>query len=321
MENYDLKKGLLYGIICAFLISFQPIISNLRPDIIDAYSFSTFTAVFIALFFFPLFIIERYKLKSLMKKEVSNRAISIMNGWKKKRNVKLFILIGITFSIVPLLLIIGFDLAGAINSSIALKAEVLFALLFGYIFLKEKKISKIQFLFCITLFLGLLIAITQGFADLPEFNIGVFIILFTVVIFTLVHTFTKSGFDRNEITPIQVIFIRNLLSGGILLSIYFIFLPLEVLITLLNPEYLIYPLALGVDWGLSLFFWYKTLLYIEIGKAGVINSITPIITAFFSFILLGEIFTIAHLVGVMIVIISIYMIVREKKDKKEIMSE
>ena len=317
MENYNLKKGLIFGIISVFLIGLQPIISNLRPTIIDTYSFSTITVVFMAIIFFPIFIIERYKLKSLMKNESNVRTEALLTGWKKKRNVRLFIVIGIAFAIVPILLILGFDLAGPVNSAISLKSEVIFALLFGYIFLKEKRISKIQFVFCIILFLGLTIAITQGFSDLPEFNIGVFIILLAVILFTVMHTFTKAGFDRNEITPIQVVFIRNLLSGGILLSIYFIFFPLETLNTLLKPEYLIYPFVMGCDWGFSLFFWYKTLSYIDIGKAGVINSLTPITTAFFSFLLLGITFTLYHLIGIVIVIISIYMIVREKKESKK----
>ena len=70
---------------------------------------------------------------------------------------------------------------------------------------------------------------------------------------------------------------------------------------------------MGLDYGFSLYFWYKTLSYIEIGKAGIINSITPIISAFFAFAILGEIFTIYHLIGMVIVIISIIVIVREKE--------
>jgi len=253
-----------------------------------------------------------------MKKESNTKIEVLLNGWKKARNVKLFILIGITFSIVPILLILGFDLAGAVNSSISLKSEVIFALLFGFIFLNEKRISKTQFVFCIILFLGLIIAITQGFSNLPEFNIGVLIILLAVILFTIMHTFTKSGFNRNEITPIQVVFIRNLLSGGILISIYFIFFQVETLITLLKYQYLIYPFLMGCDWGFSLFFWYLTLSYIDIGKAGVINSLTPIVTSFFSFLFLGETFTIYHLTGIIIVIVSIYMIVRRRKGTEDI---
>ena len=84
MENYNLKKGLIFGIISVFLIGFQPIISNLRPTIIDTYPFSTITVVFMAIIFFPIFIVERYKLKSLMKNESNARTEALLNGWKKE---------------------------------------------------------------------------------------------------------------------------------------------------------------------------------------------------------------------------------------------
>jgi len=318
MENYDLKKGLIYGIICAVLIGLQPVISISRPSIIDAFTFSTITVIFMAIIFFPLFLIERYRLKSLSKKDSNDRLTSLLNGWKQTRNIRLFIGIGIVFSIVPVLLIIGYDLAGAVNSALALKSEVIIALLSGYIFLNEKRISKIQILFCIILFLGLIIAITQGFFNLLELNLGVLIILLAVVIFTITHAFTKSGLDKNEISSIQVVFIRNVLSGIILLSIYFIFFPLERLIIVFSPQYLIYPFVMAIDWGFSLLFWYKALSYIQIGKAGVILSLTPITSALFSWIILGDEITYFHLIGITIVIVSIYMIVREKNDEKEV---
>ena len=318
MENYDLKKGLICGTIGVLGISLQPIIANSRPSVIDPYIFAAVTALIMATIFFPLFVLERHKLKSSIGVDVnSNEKIySLLNGWKKKNNLKFLVIIGITFSIVPVLLFLSFDLAGAINSSLTLKSEVFFALLFGYIFLKEKSISKVQLLFCATLFLGVYIAITQGSFDLLEFNIGVLILLIDVALFTLVHTFTKSRFDRNELSPIQVVFIRSLLSGIILFSTYFIFFPLDRINIVFNPNYFIYFILMGLDYSVSLFLWYKTLSYIQIGKAGVINSVTPIITALFAWIILGDIFTIFHLIGMVIIIISIYMIIREKKLKK-----
>lgn len=318
MENYNLKKGLICGTIGVLGISLQPIIANSRPSVIDPYIFAAVTALIMATIFFPLFVLERHKLKSSIDVDVnSNEKIySLLNGWKKKNNLKFLVLIGITFSIVPVLLFLSFDLAGAINSSLTLKSEVFFALLFGYIFLKEKRISKVQLLFCATLFFGVFIAITQGSLNLLEFNIGVLILLIDVALFTLMHTFTKSRFDRNELSPIQVVFIRSLLSGLILFSTYFIFFPLDRINVVFNPNYFIYYLLMGLDYSVSLFLWYKTLSYIQIGKAGVINSVTPIITALFAWIILGDVFTIFHLVGMIIIIISIYMIVREKKLKK-----
>ena len=318
MENYDLRKGLINGIITVVLIGLQPVISLSRPSIIDAFTFSTITVIFMAIIFFPIFLIERLKLKSLAKTGLNDRINSLLSGWKQLRNIKLLIGIGIVFSIVPVLLVVGYDLAGAVNSSLALKSEVIFALLAGYIFLNEKRISKIQILFCIILFLGLFIAITQGFFDLLEFNFGVLIILLAVIIFTVTHAFTKSGFDRNEISPIQVVFLRNLLSGTLMLLTYFIFFPLEGLITVFSSGYLIYPFLMALDWSFSLLFWYRTLSYISIGKAGVIMSLTPITSAVFSWIILGELITYYHLIGIIIVTISIYVIVREKKDEEKI---
>ncbi|TKJ23500.1 MAG: hypothetical protein CEE42_12075 [Promethearchaeota archaeon Loki_b31] len=318
MENHNLKKGLICGTIGVLGISLQPIIANSRPSVIDPYIFAAVTALIMATIFFPLFVLERHKLKSSIDVNSDEKIYSLLNGWKKKNNLKFLVLIGITFSIVPVLLFLSFDLAGAINSSLTLKSEVFFALLFGYIFLKEKRISKVQLLFCATLFFGVFIAITQGSFNLLEFNIGVLILLIDVALFTLVHTFTKSRFDRNELSPIQVVFIRSLLSGIILFSTYFIFFPLDRINIVFNPDYFIYYLLMGLDYSVSLFFWYKTLSYIQIGKAGVINSVTPIITALFAWIILGDVFTIFHLIGMVIIIISIYMIVREKKLKKNL---
>jgi len=321
MENYDLRKGLINGIITVLLIGLQPVISISRPSIIEPFPFSTITVIFMAIIFFPIFLIERFRLKSLSKRDSNDRVTSLLSGWKQIRNIRLFVGIGIIFSIVPVLLIVGYDLAGAVDSSLALKSEVIIALLSGYLFLNEKRISKIQIFFCIFLILGLLIAITRGFGELFEINLGILIIVLAVIIFTIAHTFTKSGFDRNEISPIQVVFIRNVLSGIIMLLTYFIFFPIEGLIIVFSPEYLIYPFLMALDWGFSLLFWYRTLSYISIGKAGVIMSLTPISSAFFSWIILGTEITYFHLIGISIMIVSIYIIVRETTDKEETLSK
>ena len=203
-------------------------------------------------------------------------------------------------------------MANAIPSALALKSEIIFALLFGFLILKEK-ITKTQIFFSVVLFLGLIIAISKGNLNLLEFNIGVVILIISVAIFTFIHTLTKIGLNRNELFSTQIVFFRNLLSGTILLLIYIIVFPLENLWIVINPLNFLYFILMGLDYGFSLFFWYKTLSYIDIGKAAIINSITPIITAFFAFIILGEVFTIYHLIGLSIIIFSIVMIVREKE--------
>ena len=315
MEN-NIKKGLIFGIIGVFLIGLQPVIANSRPSIIDPYIFAAFTALIEATIFLPLYIFERKKLNSIRetKPKIVGKIDSLLNGWKERANIKLLLIIGLTFTIVPILLYIGYELAGAINSAIILKSEIIFALLFGFIFLREK-FTKTQLVFCFLLFFGLIITITQGFSNLLELNIGILILLLSVVLFTFIHTLTKVKLDKNELFPTQIIFIRNLLSGIIILSIYLIFFPLEDLHIILKPKNFIFILLMGLDYGFSLFFWYKTLTYIQIGTATIINSLTPFTTALFSFIILGYAFTIFHLIGTFIMIFSIVMIVREKEIK------
>jgi len=313
VENYNLKKGVIFASITIFTIGLQPVISNARPNIIDPYLFGAITALIEAVIFLPIFIFERHKLKKELQNssELCEKKFSLLNGWKKNVNIKVLIIIGLSFSAVPILLYIGYELAGAIISSLTMKAEIIFALIFGFLFLKEK-INKMQIAFCFLLFFGLLIAITGGSFNILEFNLGVIILLLSVILFTFVHTLTKISFERNELFPSQVVFIRNFISGVLLTIIYFLVFPLENIFIIINPNNLIFFIIMGLDYGISLFFWYKALTYIQIGKASVIISLTPIVSSFFSFLFLGELFTIYHLIGTIIIIFSIYVIMKER---------
>lgn len=315
MEGYNLKRGIIFGSIAVFTIGLQPVISNARPSIIDPYLFGAITALIEAILFLPIFLVERCKLKKdiNISSELKIKNSSLLHGWKKKTNIIVLIVIGLSFSIVPILLYIGYDLAGTINSSLSMKSEIIFALIFGFFILNEK-ITKIQIVFCFLLFFGLIIAITQGGFNLIELNLGVLLLLFSVGLFTLVHTLTKTSFEKNELFASQVVFIRNLFSGILLTFLYFIIFPLENLAIVFNPNYFPFFILMGLDYGISLFLWYKTLTYIQIGKASIINSLTPIVSSFFSFVFLGEIFTVFHLIGTIIIIFSIIMIVKERKD-------
>ncbi|MFX0012412.1 MAG: EamA family transporter, partial [Candidatus Hermodarchaeota archaeon] len=214
MENYNLKKGIIYASICIFTIGLQPVITIARPSVIDPYLFGAITALFEAILLLPIFLLENNKLKRNLKGDplLDKKTLSLIHGWKKKSNIRIIVIIGLTFSVVPIMLYIGYELAGGILSSLTMKSEIIFALIFGYLFLREK-INKIQILFCFVLFFGLVIAITGGSFNLLEFNLGVFILLVSTALFTFVHTLTKISFERNELYPSQVVFIRNVLSG------------------------------------------------------------------------------------------------------------
>ncbi len=311
MKSYF--KGILYGIGSVILIGIQPIIANSRPSEIDAFFFAMMTVIYEAIIFFPLFLIERNRLKRSKRTESNKHEENqtLLNGWKKHK--KLLIYLGINFAIAQILFYVSFQLAGAINASLAQKTTIIFGLFFGFL-INHEKISVTQIVFSIILLFGLVLAVTQGSFNLLEFNIGVLVMIATTCLWMIAHSFTKPILGNNELSSIQVVFIRNLLNGIVLISTYFIFFPIENITLLNSPINHTFFILMGITYSFDLFCWYKALAYIDVSTASIIIAPSPIITAIFAMIILGETFTIFHLIGTIIIILSIIIIVRIKKE-------
>ncbi|MHA1886311.1 MAG: DMT family transporter [Promethearchaeota archaeon] len=312
------KKGLFFGTIGVIFAGLQPIVANSRPSGLDAYLSAAMTCLVEVLIFFPLVIIEY---KNIRKDGKENNSKShVLANWKK--NSWLLIFIGLIFGVNQIFYFVGYDLAGAINGAITQKTTVFFAMFLGYILLKEK-ITRLQIIFSIVLFLGLTIAITQFFS-LVDFSItiliGVGVLLGISFLWMVGHTMTKPIFNREEATPIQMVFLRNFISGLFLIATYFIFFPLDFSIWL-DIDNLIFFAIMGAVYGFGLVCWYKTLSYLDVSKASTIFAPTPITAAIFATIFLGDRFTIFHLIGVLLVIISIIVIVNQKKGQVSFESE
>jgi drug/metabolite transporter (DMT)-like permease len=311
-----MKKGLFFGILGVFFVGLQPIIANARPQVLDPFIFAAMTCLIEAAIFFPLIFIER-KVNNSKNETIELSAkenINLLAIWKK--NLGFFIFIGIIFGVNQLLFFIGYGLAGAINGSLTQKTTVFFGILFGFLILKEK-VTKLQIVFSIILFLGLILAITEGKFNFLNFNLdvilGVITLLFITCLWMFGHTITKPVLNKNEVTATQMVFLRNFISGILLFVTYFIFFPFENIFLLFNPINQIYYIMMGLIYGLGLFCWYKTLSYLDVSKATIILSPTPIVTAIFATMFLGELFTIFHFLGTLIVIFSIIIIVKQKE--------
>jgi len=313
--NNNLKKGLIFGVIGNIFVGFQPIIANSRPAALDAHIFAVMTCLVEAVIFLPLILIEKKVNLAKNNNASKNHSNSMIKNWRK--NIWLFLFIGIIFGLNQLLFFIGYELAGAINGSLTQKTTVFFSLIFGFLILKER-ITKVQIIFSTILFFGLILAISQGSFNLLTFSIdiltGVLIMLFITCLWMFGHSITKPVFARNEATPTQMVFIRNILSGIFLFSTYFLFFPFENISLLFVPINQFYYISMGAIYGAGLFCWYKTLSYLDVSKATILFSPTPIITAIFATLFLGELFTIFHLIGLVIIIVSIVIIVKQKEE-------
>ncbi len=313
------KKGYIFGIICGFLIGLQPIIILARPVVLDPYIFAATSFLIVSIVFLPLMIMERKKLKANYENGLltQDESESLLHGWKK--NKKFLIYLGVLFGLGRIFYFIGFEFAGAIIGSLSTKSRIVVALFLGYLFLNEK-ISKKQIVFSIFLFFGLFLAVTELNVDVSEFNaetiLGVIILVIVCGLWTLAHTQTKPIIDNKEATPVSIVFIRSIIGTIVLFSTYILFFPFQVNL-FYDPVNIFYFIAIGVVQGLGLFCWYKTISYMEISKATILVAPTPIITALFAYFILGDAFTIFHLIGTIIVISSIIMIVRERQSDEQ----
>ncbi|MHA1478733.1 MAG: DMT family transporter [Promethearchaeota archaeon] len=317
--NNKLKKGLVFGVIGNFFVGFQPIIANSRPAALDAHIFASLTCLVEAVIFLPLIIIEKKVKIAKNNNANTNHNNSMIKTWRK--NIWLFLFIGIIFGLNQLLFFIGYELAGEINGSLTQKTTVFFGLIFGFLILKER-ITKVQIIFSTILFFGLIFAISQGSFNLLTLSLdilsGVLIMLLITCLWMFGHSITKPVFDRDEATPTQMVFIRNLLSGIILFSTYFLFFPFKNISLLFVPINQFYYISMGVVYGAGLYCWYKTLSYLDVSKATILFSPTPIITAIFAALFVGKQFTIFHFIGSVIVILSIVIIAMQKNNKNSI---
>jgi len=317
--NNKLKKGLVFGVIGNFFVGFQPIIANSRPAALDAHIFASLTCLVEAVIFLPLIIIEKKVKIAKNNNANTNHSNSMIKTWRK--NIWLFLFIGIIFGLNQLLFFIGYELAGEINGSLTQKTTVFFGLIFGFLILKER-ITKVQIIFSTILFLGLIFAISQGSFNLLTLSLdilsGVLIMLLITCLWMFGHSITKPVFDRDEATPTQMVFIRNFLSGIILFSTYFLFFPFKNISLLFVPINQLYYISMGVVYGAGLYCWYKTLSYLDVSKATILFSPTPIITAIFAALFVGKQFTIFHFIGSVIVILSIVIIAMQKNNKNSI---
>ena len=315
MDN-NTKKGLITGCIGVIFVGLQPIVALSRPSVIDAYISGAMTCLVEVMLFFPIMLIE-FKLMKSNKQKIrngnDNERFHYLKGWRK--NIWLLIFIGLLFGFNQVLFFIGYSLTGAINGSLTQKTTVFFGIILGYLILKEK-ITKLQIIFSVVLFLGLTISITQFFT-LLDINstilVGVGILLLITFLWMVGHTLTKPIFSRNEATPIQMVFIRNIISGVILISTYLIFFTPELNL-FIEPANSLFFLTMGAVYGSGLICWYLTLSYLDVSKATTILAPTPIASAIFATFILGETFTIAHLFGTLLIIISIVIIVNQKRD-------
>lgn len=187
----NFKIGVLFAIITLIAISTQPIISDSRSNELYAVFYAFTTVLFENLMIIPLMIPQTLKRSKQYPGSLRN---TIKKYWWR------FLIVGLVFAAAQILFFLGFDKSGAVSGSIAMKSSLVFTLIIGWIFLKEKG-SGIQIVFTIVILAGLYYTLTAGTFRPDEINFFTLILFLTPLLWTIGHSITKPLLQQNLIIP------------------------------------------------------------------------------------------------------------------------
>ncbi|PLR83275.1 hypothetical protein CVD25_11680 [Bacillus canaveralius] len=217
--------------------------------------------------------------------------------------------------------IIGFNLlsywalnfTSAINGSLLNSTSPLFIFLLSYVLTKER--IKIKYILSVLLSIGgVIFIITQGSLDRLisfRFNLGDLIMILAVIMWAIYSLLLKK--ISLEISPFGVF--GYSLGIGFMLMIPIVFVELSIIPLgyISSPEWAAL-LYLGIFPSVcSFLLWNRAVVLIGAAKASVFLNLIPVFGSVAAFFMLGEVITVAHVVGGSLVFAGIYFSSYTKK--------
>ena len=198
---------------------------------------------------------------------------------------------------------------------LALKTTAIFGLLYGYLLLKER-ITKIQVVFSLVLFFGIILAVTDGGFSVLELNFGVILILICAALWMVVHTCTKPYLSNEIATSSGLVLARNSISAVVLIGSYVLIFGDQISV-IFEPESAVLYILMGLIYGINLYCWYKMLKFLDVYFTTIIITPQIIVTVIFAIIFdPNETFSpIFHTLGIVLIIGSIIIINQQAKRK------
>jgi drug/metabolite transporter (DMT)-like permease len=196
------------------------------------------------------------------------------------------------------------------NASIIALLEVFFSFLFFNIFKKEPYTIK-QVIGGLSMFLGAVIIFLPGVLENLSLNKGDLFILLAVIFPPFGNFYTRRA--REKISSEMILFFRTLLSLPIILI--FALLVGESINFSSVREPLLYIILSGIlSFGLAKIFWVEGIRYIAVAKANALNSVIPLFTMFYAFILLNQKPTLIQILSFIPIFLGILLITHQKNE-------
>lgn len=299
------RIGVVAAIITVIAISTQPIISEKRPDSLYPVIFAIATVLFENLLIFPIALTHTIKQR---KSHPGTLKWTIKKHWWR------FLVIGIVFALSQIMFFYGFDASGdsgAVSGSIAMKSSIVFTVIFGWIFLKEKA-SVVQLIFTVIILVALVYTLTLGTFRVDEINIGTLTLFLMPFLWTIGHSVTKPILQQELVKPSQVIYIRTFISTILLLLYFVIFFPLSDLLLFFNWTNILFMFMIGLSYVIGHYGWYLSIKHIDLALSSAIQAPQPILTSILAYWILKDTIEFYHYVGLAVIFLSILLILYDK---------
>ncbi|MBN2157425.1 MAG: DMT family transporter [Candidatus Lokiarchaeota archaeon] len=304
-KSPNFKIGVITAIITVIAISTQPIISEKRPDVLYPVIYAIATVLFENILIFPLALKHTLNQR---KNPSGQLKFTIKKHWWR------FLTVGIVFALSQIMFFYGFDSSGesaAISGSIAMKSSIIFTIIIGWIFLKEKA-SIIQIIFTAVILVALVYTLTLGSFRVEEMNIGTLVLFLMPLLWTVGHSVTKPILQQGLVKPSQVIFIRTLIGMVLLFSVWLCTYSISDLVLFLDWSNLLYMFLIGLSYVIGHYGWYSSIKHIDLALSSAIQAPQPILTSFFAWWILNEPIKFYHYIGLAVIFTSILIILYDK---------
>jgi len=269
-----------------FLWSLSPPLSKLGLAEMGYLEFSLLTALAAAVFAVPFFIHERGWTK-------------IAKHWKQLALLTLF-----AYVVGSIVYFLGMSSIAGTQGSALLGTEIIFSLLLG-VMMKKEKGSMDEIFFTLLLVLGVAVAVTNGTFDLGVAGIGALLVLVSMLMFQVGYYLAP---DAIQECGFATLVLPGVLAQAIgTLALFPLTGASLVLPTAPSAYYIvaIYGLLPGlIDYA----FYYEAIKRIGVYKTTAIVVPAPAVALLLSALLLGEQLTIYNLLGVALIVLSVWKI-------------
>ena len=229
---------------------------------------------------------------------------SWVNVWRKDLLWPLLGVTAINGILFYVLVFIGLQYTSAGNASIIATFEIFFTFLFFNVWRKEF-IGRKSIFGAVLMVVSAVVILSPNFTN---FQVGDFFILSAMVLNPFGNFLQQKL--RREIASEQILLFRTALATPALFLLAFLF---GETFTVPHAQTLWIVLISGIAlFGLSKILWIESIHRISVTKAMALAGVSPALTLFYAFMLLGDVPTFAQLVALPLAIAGIYLLTQKK---------